>query len=139
MPPTPTTPIKKPTTTATAASSAVVISSAPGARSASLLPAHQLLETAELVFLHEHRVFLAGIDARTHFIAIIAQALLDDRHQVDVDLGVPRDVLFVEVEEIRPDDVHAVRAIARAETDHRHRQCLGEVLAHLGGRLLAPA
>src|SRR5260221_9223707 len=53
------------------------------------LRAHHLLELAELVFLHEDRVLRAGILARAHIVAVVAQALLEDRHEVDVDLGMP--------------------------------------------------
>src|SRR5438105_11936102 len=70
----------------------------------------KLLELREFVFLHEHGVLGAGIAARAHVVAIVAEALLYDRHEVDVDLRVPRHVRLVEVEQIRADDVHAVRA-----------------------------
>src|SRR4051795_9315235 len=73
-----------------------------------------LLELRELVFLHEHGVLGPGVAARTHVVAVVAQALLDDRHQIHVDLGVPRHMGLVEVEEVRADDVHAVRAVSGA-------------------------
>src|SRR5437868_6934687 len=105
-----------------------------GARLASFAPraGHHLLEAAELVFLHEHGVLVAGIAAPAHVVAIVGEALLDDRHQVDVNLGVPRCVRLVEMEKIRADDVHAVRAITRAERDDGHGKRRREVLAYLG-------
>src|SRR5438270_8452250 len=78
---------------------------------------HHLLEARELVFLHEHGVLGPWIAARAHVVAVVGEALLDDRHEVGVDLRVARRVLLVEVEEVRADDVHAVRAVARAERD----------------------
>src|SRR5687768_16968515 len=68
------------------------------------LLANNLLELGELIFLHEHRVFRAGIAARAHVVAVVGEAFLDDRHEVDVDLRVPRHVRLVEVEEVRADD-----------------------------------
>src|SRR3954468_18798645 len=87
-----------------------------------------LLELGELVFLHEHRVLGPRVAARAHIVAVVAQALLDDRHQIDVDLGVPWHVRLVEVEQVRADDVHAVRPVSGAERDHRHRKGRGKVL-----------
>src|SRR3990170_721718 len=76
---------------------------------------NNLLELGELVFLHEDGVLGAGIRALAHVVAVVGQALLEDRHQVDVDLRVPRRVRFIKVEQVRADDVHAVRAVAGAE------------------------
>src|SRR5438128_6807516 len=56
------------------------------------LRAHHLLELRELVFLHEDRVLGPGVLPRTHIVAVIAQALLEDRHEVDVDLRMPRNM-----------------------------------------------
>src|SRR6266849_5859702 len=132
-PPTPTVPISRPTNVATAARRMSELSRP----STGFSLADHLLELGELVFLHEDGVLGAGIAARAHVVAIVAEAFLDDRHEVDVDLRVPRHVRLVEVEQVRADDVHAVGAVARAERDHRHRQRLREVLAYLGGRHLA--
>src|SRR5260370_36984118 len=63
--------------------------------------ADHLLELGELVFLHEDGVLGAGIAARAHVVAVVAEAFLDDRHQVDVDLRVPRHLRLVEAEQIR--------------------------------------
>src|ERR687897_1821929 len=82
------------------------------------LLANKLFELGELIFLHEHGVLGAGVSALAHVVAVVAQALLDDRHEVDVDLRVPRHVRLVEVEEIRADDVHAVGTVAGAKRDH---------------------
>src|SRR5687767_8674136 len=79
------------------------------------LLANKLFELGELVFLHEDGVLGAGIAARAHVVAVVGQSLLEDRHEVDIDLGVARHVRFVQVEQIRADDVHAVRAVAGAE------------------------
>src|SRR5258706_12807896 len=57
-----------------------------------------LLELRELVFLHEDGVLLARIAARAHVIPVIREAFLDDRHQIDVDLRVPRRMRLVEME-----------------------------------------
>src|ERR1051325_4146444 len=81
---------------------------------------HHLLEARELVFLHEHGVLRSGVAARAHIVAIVGESLLEDRHEIDVHLRVARRVLLVEVEKIRADDVHAMRAVARAERDHGH-------------------
>src|SRR6266478_1381478 len=132
-PPTPTVPISRPTNVATAARRMSELSRP----STGLSLADHLLELGELVFLHEDSVLGAGIAAGAHVVAVVAEAFLDDRHEVDVDLRVPRHVRLVEVEQVRADDVHAVGAVARAERDHRHRQRLREVLAHLGGCHLA--
>src|SRR2546430_11470731 len=51
---------------------------------------NNLSELRELVFLHEHGVLGSGVAALAHVVAVIAQPLLDDRHQVGVDLRVPR-------------------------------------------------
>src|ERR671924_2422930 len=59
------------------------------------LLANNLLEPGELVFLHEHGVLGAGIAARAHVVAVIREPLLDDRHEVDVDLRVPRHVRLI--------------------------------------------
>src|SRR5262245_20533544 len=66
---------------------------------------NNLLELRELVFLHEHRVLGAGVAACAHVVAVVAQAFLEDRHQVDVDLGMARHVRLVQVEQVRADDV----------------------------------
>src|SRR3954447_13002377 len=81
-----------------------------------------LPELRELVFLHEHGVLRPGVAARAHVVAVVALALLDERHKIHVDLGVPGHVRLVEVEQVRADDVHAVRAISGAERDHGDRQ-----------------
>src|SRR5918993_5937226 len=84
----------------------------PAASTSFSLFSNELLELGEFVFLHEDGVLGTGVGALAHVVAVVAQALLDDRHQVDVDLRVPRRVRLVEVEQIRADDVHAVRAVA---------------------------
>src|SRR5882724_503807 len=56
------------------------------------LRAHHLLELRELVFLHEDRVLGARVLPRAHIVAVIAQALLQDRHEIDVDLRMPRNM-----------------------------------------------
>src|SRR5256885_16427096 len=91
-------------------------------RALTALCSDQLAEAGKLVFLHEHGVLLAGVAPRAHVVAVVAEALLDDRHEVDVDLRVPGHVRLVEMEEVRADDVHAVRAVARAEREHRNRK-----------------
>src|SRR5437588_12281560 len=73
---------------------------------------HHLLEARELVFLHEHGVLGPRIAARAHVVAVVGEALLDDRHEVGVDLGGPRSVLIEKVEEVRADDVQAVCGVA---------------------------
>src|SRR6185436_3364762 len=86
----------------------------PSTRAASTgfsLFSNNLFELRELVFLHEDGVLRAGIAARAHVVAVVAEAFLDDRHEVDVDLRVPRHVGLVKVEQVRADDVHAVRLV----------------------------
>src|SRR5581483_7219736 len=39
---------------------------------------HHLLEAAELVFLHEHGVLVAGVAPRAHVVAVVAETFLDD-------------------------------------------------------------
>src|SRR4051812_41644289 len=90
----------------------------PAALTGFSLFSNKLLELGELVFLHEDGVLWAGVGALAHVVAIVAQAFLEDRDQVDVDLRMARCMCFVEVEEVRADDVHAMRAVARAERDH---------------------
>src|SRR3954453_6055512 len=87
-----------------------------------------LPELRELVFLHEHGVLRPGVAAGADVVAGVAQALLDDRHQIHVDLGVPRHGGPGEGEQARADDVHAVRAVSGAERDQGDRQGRGEVL-----------
>src|SRR5438046_8855291 len=76
---------------------------------------NNLSELRELVFLHEHGVLGSGVAALAHVVAVIAQPLLDDRHQVGVDLGVARRVLLVQVEQVRSDDGHALSPVARVK------------------------
>src|SRR6266571_7811427 len=76
----------------------------PAASAGFSLLSNNLLELRELVFLHEHRVLGAGIAAGAHVVAVVAESFLDDRHEVDVDLRVPRHVRLVEVEQVRADD-----------------------------------
>src|SRR5437762_4655557 len=64
---------------------------------------NNLSELRELVFLHEHGVFGSGVAAGAHVGVVIAYELLDYRHQFDVDHGVPRRVLLVQVEQVRSD------------------------------------
>src|SRR5207302_5279232 len=131
-PPTPTVPISRPTSAATAAiRTELNLRRRPPLSLLAPAAGHHLLEARELVFLHEHGVLRAGIAARAHVVAVIGEAFLDDRNEVDIDLRVPRHVRLVEMEEVRADDVHAVRAVARAERHDRHRQRRGEVLADL--------
>src|SRR6476660_3224365 len=52
----------------------------------SLLLANNLSELGELIFLHEHGVLGPRVFARAHVVAVVGETLLDDRHQVDVDL-----------------------------------------------------
>src|SRR5919108_4226197 len=59
------------------------------------LLANNLLELRELVFLHEHGVLRPGIAARAHIVAVVGEALLDDRHEVHIDLRMPRHMRFV--------------------------------------------
>src|SRR5438094_6146846 len=96
-----------------------------------------LSELRELVFLPEPGVLGSGVAAGANVVAVIAQSLLDDRHQVGVDLRVPRRVLLVQVEQVRSDDVHAVRPVAGAQRNHWDRQRRGQVLADLRGGHLA--
>src|ERR1700676_4621275 len=93
----------------------------------SFLPADFLLELLELVFLHEDRVLLAGINAVPDLIAVIGESLLDDRHEIAIDFGVARRVFFIKAEQVRADNMYAVRGIARTETYHRYRQRLRQV------------
>src|SRR5438045_1416787 len=106
-------------------------------RALTALCSDQLAESGKLVFLHEHRVLGTRIAPRAHVFAVVAEALLDDRDDVDVDLRMPRHVRLVEVEQIRADDMHALRTVAGAERDYRHRQRRGEVLADFRGGHLA--
>src|SRR5687768_99508 len=62
---------------------------------AALGAGHHLPEARELVLLHEHGVLGAGIAARAHVVAVVGEALLDDRHEVGVDLRVPRRMRLV--------------------------------------------
>src|SRR5882762_10994114 len=77
-PPTPTVPISRPTNVATAARRMSELSRP----STGLSLADHLLELGELVFFHEHRVLGAGIAAGAHVVAVVAEALLDDRHEI---------------------------------------------------------
>src|SRR5688500_18313643 len=90
----------------------------PAASTSFSLFSNELLELGELVFLHEDGVLGAGVGALAHVVAVVAETLLENRHQVDVDLRVARRVRLVKVEEVGADDVHAVRAVARAQRDH---------------------
>src|SRR5438093_6932822 len=81
-------------------------------RGLAALRSDDLAEAGKLILFHEHRVLGTGIAPRAHVVAVVAEPFLDDRHEVDVDLRVPRHVRLVEVEEVRADDVHAVRAVA---------------------------
>src|SRR2546427_5000065 len=77
-------------------------SSTPGELTA--LRSDDLAEAGKLVLLHEHRVLGSRIAPRAHVVAVVRKPLLDDRHEIGIDLGVPRRVLLVEVEQIRADD-----------------------------------
>src|SRR6266849_7495711 len=50
---------------------------------------NNLFELRELVFLHEDGMFRGGVAACAHVVAVVGEPLLDDRHQVGVDLRVP--------------------------------------------------
>src|SRR5262245_25255080 len=66
-----------------------------------LLPLHVLSELHELVGLHEHCLFRAGIAAAAHVGHVAGDDVLDDRNQVGVDARMAGHVLFPEVEQIR--------------------------------------
>src|SRR6266852_2589694 len=70
-PPTPTVPISRPTDAATAARRMSELSRP----STGFSLADHLLELGELVFLHEDGVLGAGIAARAHVVAIVAEPL----------------------------------------------------------------
>src|SRR5262245_29138744 len=94
-------------------------------------------ELLELLGRHVGRVLRPRIGARPHVGHVARVDVLDDRDQVRVDLGMTGSMLFVEMEQVRTDDVDAVSLVAGSQADHRHRKRFGQELANLFGCDLA--
>src|SRR5215218_9579514 len=46
-------------------------------------PADGVAEFSQLVVLHVNRVLFSGVDAAAHLVAVIGEAFLDDRNEID--------------------------------------------------------
>src|SRR5260221_2789462 len=102
-----------------------------------LLPLHVLGELHELFGLHEDSLLRAGIVAAADVGHVTADDVLHDRDEIGVDARMARHVLFPKMKQVRRNKVHAVPAIAGAETDHRYRTDLLQVLVNFRGRVLS--